>query len=90
MLTEKQAIAYLTKEGAHLKVPCSRYGYDSESCAHVAYAVAVILRGETNDEESPTETLDYVMGLVVNDHDDPEYLIRAYGAEYGFSADDLL
>lgn len=38
MLTEKQAIAYLTKNGAHLRVPCSRYGYDSESCAQVAYA----------------------------------------------------
>lgn len=90
MLTEKQAIAYLTKNGAHLRVPCSRYGYDSESCAQVAYAAAVIYMNESGAEALTTKALDYVMGLVVNDHDDPEYLIRNYGAQYGFSADDLL
>lgn len=51
---------------------------------------AVIYMNESGAEALTTKALDYVMGLVVNDHDDPEYLIRNYGAQYGFSADDLL
>lgn len=81
------AIDYLTRDGG--RVPCSRYGYDSHSCAPVAYAAAVILAGEAGAE--PTlEECDFIMGLVVNDHDDPEYLIRNYGPEYGFDPEDLL
>jgi hypothetical protein len=87
MLSESEAIELLSREGG--RVPCSRYGWDSESCAPVAYAAAVIVYNETGEGDF-TEILDHVMGLVVNDHDDPEYLIRNYGAEYGFSADDLL
>lgn len=41
-------------------------------------------------DDAWNETLDYIMGLVVNDSDDPEYLIRTYGAEYEFDAEDLL
>jgi hypothetical protein len=79
----------LLADGGNLKVPCSRYGHDTESCAPVAVAVAVIVAGETG-EGSWRDGLEYSMGLVVNDHDDPEYLIRNYGAEYGFDPDSLL
>lgn len=83
------ALAFLTQDAG--RVPCSRYGFDSESCAPVAFAAAWIVAAETDEGTPPSrETLDYVMGLVVNDHDDPEYLIRNYGAEYGFDPADLL
>lgn len=86
-ITEAQALRYLARDGG--RVPGSRYGYDSESCSPVAWACFVILRNETGEGDT-FEALDHVMGLVVNDHDDPEYLIRNYGAEYGFNASDLL
>ncbi len=34
------------------------------------------------------EDLDNTMGLVVNDHDDIEYMLREYGREYGFDWSD--
>jgi hypothetical protein len=73
-LTESQAIAYLTKDGANLGVPCSRYGRTSAECAPVAYKVATIYR-DLNGEAITVELLDYLMGLVVNDHDDIEEII---------------
>lgn len=76
-MTRTEAIAFLTRDG-NLRVPCSRYGHDSLSCAKVAVKVEAILAAETG-EETTEESLDYVMGLVVNDHDDPEYLLRNYG-----------
>ncbi len=79
--TEQQSIEYLTIDGG--RVPCSRYGYDSTSCAPVAYAVAVIMEGETGEPMS-LDDLDSMMSLVVNDHDDIEYMLREYGTEYGF------
>ena len=84
--TEQQSIEYLTTDGG--RVPCSRYGYDSQSCAPVAYAAALILEGETG-EPMTLEDLDHTMGLVVNDHDDIEYMLREYGSEYGFAWSDL-
>ena len=68
-----------------LRVPCSRYGSTTEACAPIAAAVSVILAGETGEDTDP----EYVMGLVVNDHDDPAYLLMNYGTEYGFTADDF-
>lgn len=79
--TESGALAFLTRDSG--RVPCSRYGWDSASCAPIAYAVAAILSGETS-EPITEESLDWVMGLVVNDHDDPETMIRDYGSLYGF------
>jgi len=73
------ALAWLVKEGASLRVPCSRYGYDSQSCAPVALAVAEIVE-EATGEPMSTDDLDHAMGLVVNDHDDPEDLIRSHGS----------
>jgi len=58
----------------NLRVPCSRYGHDTATCSEVAidaflaYEEAV---GESQDEE----TLEWLMGLVVNDHDDIAYLL---------------
>lgn len=86
--TREGAEKYLTRDG-NLGVPVSRYGSDSRSCASIAYAAAVIVSGETG-EPLTAETLDYVMGLVVNNHDDPETLIRDYGREYGFSPNAFL
>jgi hypothetical protein len=86
-MDKDSAIAFLTKDGG--RVPCSRYGSRSEDCAPVAYAATVILAGETGGEVD-ADSLDYMMGLVVNDHGDPDYLIRNYGREYGFEPDDYL
>jgi len=86
-VTKAQALRHLTKESG--RVPCSRYGWDSESCAPVAWAAFVILRAETGEGDT-LEALDNVMGLVVNDHDDVDYLIRNYGREYGFEPEDYL
>jgi hypothetical protein len=88
-MNEKDAaIEFLTADG-NLRVPCSRYGFDSASCAPVAYAAAVIVACEQGEALTEAD-LDYMMGLVVNDHDDPGYLIQNYGAEYGFDATDYL
>lgn len=87
-MTREEAIAYLEKDG-NLRVPCSRYGWDTVSCAPVAYAAEVIVAAETG-ADSTEESLDYMMGLVVNDHEDIEYLLRNYGREYGFEPADYL
>lgn len=85
-MNETEAIHYLThdaetgEETGHLYVPCSRYGRNGADCAPVAYQVATILARETG-EELTTETLDYVMGLVVNDHDDVAYMLSEYGED---------
>ena len=86
-LTEQEAIAFLVLDSG--SVPGSRYGWDSHSCAPIAYAVAVILESETG-EEMTTDSLNYVMGLVVNNHEDPAYLLANYGTEYGFKPEDYL
>lgn len=64
----------------NLKVPCSRYGHNTGSCVPVALAVARIIEEETGDQTT-TDTLDWIMGLVVNDHQDPEDLILDYGTQ---------
>lgn len=78
-----------SNDAGWLGTPGSRYGHNSRECAPVAYAAAVVLSGETG-EPLTYETLDYVMGLVVNNHDDPEDLIRDYGREYGIDPDQYL
>ena len=69
---------YLERDGG--SVPCSRYGRNSIDCAPWAIACHLIYieangPGDLSDEDA----LNYYMGLVVNDHDDVEYLIREYG-----------
>lgn len=82
-----EMLQYLLRDSG--LTPVSRYGRNSQECAPVAVAVAVILSGETG-EPLTTTTLDYVMGLVVNDHADIGYMIRNYGEPYGYSASEFL
>ena len=76
-LNASDALAFLNRDG-DLRVPCSRYGSSTFDCSPVAYRAAVILARETG-EPLTLDSLDYVMGLVVNDHDDVEYLLENYG-----------
>jgi hypothetical protein len=76
-MTHDEAIEFLTADG-DLLVPCSRYGRRSSDCAEVAWALAEI-ELDVNGDEPTEDSLDYLMGLVVNDHDDVEYLIREHG-----------
>lgn len=82
--TRRAAIEYLMKDG-NLRVPCSRYGSDTEDCAPVAWRVAYLVNRETGEGLPITEEqLDHAMGLVVNDHDDVAYMVNTYGnGDYG-------
>jgi hypothetical protein len=78
ILTPAEALAYLCEDSG--RVPCSRYGRNSEECAPVAVALCEII-AEANYEDITRDALDHAMGLVVNDHDDPMELIRSHGDE---------
>lgn len=81
-MKRSEGIAYLTNNGEdnYLRVPCSRYGADTEECAPVAWRLAYLLAREGLGGEPVTEEgLDYAMSLVVNDHDDVRYIINEYG-----------
>lgn len=73
----RDGIAYLMKDG-NARVPCSRYGRDTEDCAPVAWRVAYLVAREQG-EPVTREALDHAMGLVVNDHDDVAYMVRTCG-----------
>jgi len=68
---------FLMQDG-NLRVPCSRYGRDTVSCAPVAWRLAYIWAREMG-EPITRDLLDNAMGLVVNDHEDVAYVIRTYG-----------
>src|SRR5215211_8528361 len=72
-MSRSDGIAFLLREG-NLRVPCSRYGFDSESCAPVAWELAAVVADSTG-EPIDADALDYAIGLVVNDHDDVAALI---------------
>lgn len=76
---QRSALAFLMRHG-NLAVPCSRYGADTESCAVFAFAASCVLAFETG-EDITADTLDHMMGLVVNDHDDPAQLMLDHGDE---------
>ena len=76
-MRRKDGIAFLMREG-YGRVPCSRYGRNTEECAPVAWRMAYLFARETGTELDE-ERLDFAMGLVVNDHDDVAYIIRSYG-----------
>lgn len=85
----RDGIAWLTTDAetgedtGWLRVPCSRYGSTGEECAPVAWRLAYLVARETG-EEITADTLDWAMGLVVNDHDDVAYMINQYGrGDYG-------
>lgn len=65
-------------------MPCSRYGRHIEDATGTIYAAAVIVAAETEGDPLCWRDLDYMAGLVVNNHDDVAYVIRAHGAPYGF------
>jgi hypothetical protein len=73
VLTRSDGIALLVRDG-NLRVPCSRYGCDSESCAPIAWELAAAVADATGEPIS-ADALDHAMGLVVNDHDDVATLI---------------
>jgi hypothetical protein len=77
LMIRRKGLAYLLADG-NLRVPCSRYGTDTADCAPVAWRVAFLLARETG-EHMTSESHEYAMGLVVNDHDDVAYLVRNYG-----------
>lgn len=79
-MTRSQGIAYLTRDGQDngLRVPASRYGSTTADCAPVAWRVAYLVARETG-EAVTRESLDAIMGMVVNDHDDVAYMVRTYG-----------
>jgi hypothetical protein len=78
----RDAIAYLMADG-NLRVPCSRYGRDTEDCAPVAWRVAYLMARETG-EPVTRDALDHAMSMVVNDHDDVAYMVNTYGrGDYG-------
>jgi hypothetical protein len=83
--TRAEGIKYLTtdpdtgEDTGGLYVPCSRYGRNGADCAPVAWRLAYVLARETGECCVSAEALDHAMSLVVNDHDDVAYIIRAYG-----------
>jgi hypothetical protein len=86
-MEEAQAAEEAAQPG-QADAPCSRYGRSRSSWFPVAYATAVIVCNETDGDWAAT--LYHCISLVVNDHDDPEYMLRNYGADYGFAPEDFL
>ncbi len=78
-ITIEQGMAHLNRDG-DLAVPCGRYGSSTYECSPVAWAVAHIIEHETG-EPMTLDSLEYIMGLVVNDHDDVAYLLANYPTE---------
>lgn len=86
MLTKEQAIEFLThdQDGTYtgnLRCPGSRYGYNGAECADVAYRAYVALENEAGPADDDQETLYWLMGLTVNNHDDIAALIAGYTEE---------
>lgn len=79
-MNHSDAIEFLMRDG-NLRVSCSRYGSDTEDCAEVAWKAFLAYLEAAPLEGSESDLLDYLMGLVVNDHDDIEYLIANYYIE---------
>lgn len=52
-----------------LLVPCSRYGRNGRECAWFALAAQAVVVDDLADDD-PEASLEHLMGLVVNDHDD--------------------
>lgn len=79
----RTGLAFLQRYGSQLSVPCSRYGHSSAECSLVAWRVSYLMARESG-EPITFAGLDHAMGLVVNDHDDVDYLVRQYGrSDYG-------
>jgi len=84
-MTRERAIYLLTHDesGGYtggLSVPCSRWGTTSAQCAEVAYELDLVVSGETG-RGPDADTLEYAMGMVVNDSDDVAYTLREHGSD---------
>lgn len=80
-----EAIELLThdEDGSYtgdLRVLCSRWGTNGAECAEAAYDLDRTI-AEANGEPVTAESLDYCMGLVVNDHEDVGSVLYAHGDE---------
>lgn len=85
--TPEEIETYLLQDGG--RVPGGIYGTTTRDCVPVALAAIAIVAGETG-EPITQDGVDHIMGLVVNSHQDPGYLIANYGKGYGFVPEDLL
>ncbi len=77
--TLRQWHDYLMRDG-NLRVPCSRYGTDTEDCVPYALACELIYieaNGE-NSDEGPGSALEWYMSLVVNDDSGVLDLVRSH------------
>src|ERR1700704_1823514 len=81
---QSMAIRLLLADGSDLATPCSRYGRTISECAETIY-IASLIFAITTGEPLTVTALDSMAGLVVNDHPDPEYLIRNYAKNCGLS-----
>src|SRR5437667_8320411 len=66
------------KPTGHLACPASRYGRIAADCAWWAIAGEIIYVEANGEEGDPHTSLDYLMGLAVNDHDDIGTLVCDY------------
>ena len=84
-MTREDALAFLTtdpdtgEDTGHLSVPCSRWGRNGADCAPVAWDLHLIYCEANGAPDDDRESLDFYMGLVVNDHDDVLNLIGSHG-----------
>ena len=75
---ERIALEWLNRKG-NLAVPSSRYGWNTESCAPVAFLVELVTESVSGDAMTRW-SLDAAMGLVVNDDDYVHNLIMDHGS----------
>lgn len=62
----------------HLLCPTSRYGRTADDNAWWAIAAEAVYESALGDEGEPTESLEYLMGLAVNDSVDIATLVADY------------
>ena len=84
--SDEQIGEYLLLDGG--AVLCSRYGRSTAELVPIVVACLRIVEGATG-EPVTVDSLDDMMGLAVNDHDDLEWLIRERDGEFGLSVDDF-
>lgn len=77
-MSRSAAMAFLTNKGQDNDFDCfSRYGSRTYDCAVVAYRACANLKYHNGDEIN-RDSLDRMMGLVVNGHDDVAHILSEY------------
>jgi hypothetical protein len=66
------------EETGNLRVPCSRYGRNGYECAFWSIAAELVCVEANGPSDSTEESLDHLMSLAVNDHDDIAELVYEY------------